>query len=30
MSRCINIYFKRDNIVLKIKDDATTNEILSE
>lgn len=30
MSRCINIYFKRDSIVLKIKDDATTNEILSE
>lgn len=30
MSRCINIYFKKDSIVLKIKDDATTNEILSE
>ena len=30
MSRCINIYFKRDSIVLKIKEDATTNEILSE
>lgn len=30
MSRCINIYFKKDSIVLKIKEDATTNEILSE
>lgn len=30
MSRCINIYFKRDSIVLKIKEDATTNEILTE
>ena len=30
MSRCINIYFKRDSIVLKIKEDATTNEILAE
>ena len=30
MSRCINIYFKKDSIVLKIKDDATTNEILTE
>lgn len=30
MTRCINIYFKKDSIVLKIKDDATTNEILSE
>ena len=30
MSRCINIYFKKDCIVLKIKDDATTNEILTE
>lgn len=30
MSRCINIYFKKDSIVLKIKEDATTNEILRE
>ena len=30
MSRNINIYFKRDSIVLKIKEDATTNEILTE
>lgn len=30
MSRCINIYFKKDSIVLKIKEDATTNEILTE
>ena len=30
MSRCINIYFKKDSIVLKIKEDATTNEILNE
>ena len=30
MTRCINIYFKKDSIVLKIKEDATTNEILSE
>lgn len=30
MSRCINIYFKRDSIVLKIKEYATTNEILTE
>lgn len=30
MSRSINIYFKRDSIVLKIKEDATTNEILTE
>ena len=30
MTRCINIYFKKDSIVLKIKEDATTNEILNE
>ena len=30
MTRCINIYFKKDSIVLKIKEDATTNEILTE
>ena len=30
MFRCINIYFKKDSIVLKIKEDATTNEILTE
>ena len=30
MSRCINIYFKKDSIVMKIKEDATTNEILNE
>ena len=30
MSRCINIYFKRDSIVLKIKEEASTNEILDE
>lgn len=30
MSRYINIYFKKDSIVLKIKEEATTNEILSE
>lgn len=30
MSRCINIYLKKDSIVLKIKEDATTNEILTE
>ena len=30
MSRCINIYFKKDSIVLKIKEDATTNGILTE
>ncbi len=30
MSRCINIYFKKDSIVMKIREDATTNEILNE
>ena len=30
MSRCINIYFKKDSIVLKIRDDAKSNEIYSE
>ena len=30
MTRCINIYFKKDSIVLKIKEDATTNKILNE
>ena len=30
MSRCINIYFKKDSIVMKIKENATTNEILEE
>ena len=28
MTRCINIYFKKDSIVLKIKDHATTNLLL--
>lgn len=30
MSRCINIYFKKDCIVLKIKEDAKSNEIYRE
>ena len=30
MSRCINIYFKKDCIVLKIKEDARSNEIYNE
>lgn len=30
MSRCINIYFKKDCIVLKIKEDAKSNEIYKE
>ena len=30
MSRCINIYFKKDSIVLKIREDAKSNEIYRE